>query len=129
MIGLSKTIVSTLLGNTGITDLTSTEIYHIQRDNNANSFPFIIVKQSDTNGIYTKDFYSYDLASFGIICVADTHNEMIALSQLVREALEFKILTDNTYTITSIQVEGFSENIQDNLYTGALSFTCKTFKQ
>jgi hypothetical protein len=106
MFQIGKTIKQHLLADANLTSQIGTKIYNIVVVTSENSTikpPYLVVEVNSINPVYTKDLFIYNEISFTVIVLAAKYDEVISLSELVKQSLEFKDIEDSTLEIEGIK--------------------------
>lgn len=134
MFNTGKLIKQHLLLDADITSQIGTKIYNVvvvTSDSNSIKPPYLVVEVNSMNPTYTKDLFLFNEITFSVIILAAKYDELIILSWVVRKAIEFKNIEDNTTLIESIDFDNYNESFDSSfeLYTSKLTFSCRAYNK
>ena len=89
--------------------------------------PFVVFKDINVAGEYSKDGWVGDTTQVTVMCVADKYESAADLAENVRIALEQSKKQYDGYTIGSAELKKSADTYENGVYVIVLSFEFETF--
>lgn len=99
-----------------------TKIFTLNRSDEL-QFPFIAHQRLNIMPTYTKDFHWYNTVNYTVKCVSGDYEEVLALANAARHALECYRWKDEHIFIHPIQLVSVSEYLVDDAIVEELQFS------